>query len=175
MSFIDLARKRYSVRNYLERPVEREKLLKVVEAGRIAPSAVNNQPWHFIVVDDEETKEQLAGAYPRQWFRKAPTVILVCGDHKQSWKRGDGKDHCDVDTAIAATHMTLAAADMGLGTCWVCAFDSQKCHSLFNLPRSIEVIALLPIGYPAEEGNADRHNTARKKIEDIMSWNSFKE
>ncbi len=173
MSFLDVARKRYSVRNFDDRPVEREKLLRVLEAGRIAPSACNLQPWHFIIVDDNEVKEKLAGAYSREWFRKAPAVIVICGDHENSWKRNDGKDHCDIDAAIAADHMTLAAADAGLGTCWICAFDSALCHKLFNLPDNIEVIALLPIGYPESEGDENRHSVKRRKIEDVISWNEF--
>lgn len=174
MSFLDLARRRCSVRKYLPKPVEREKLQQVIEAGRIAPSAANRQPWHFIVVDDEAVKNELASVYRGEWFREAPAVIVICGDHETSWKRFDGKDHCDVDAAIAIDHMTLAAADMGLGTCWICAFDSAKCHKLFNLPENMEVIALLPIGYPVVEGDPERHATARKKIDEVMSWNSYK-
>lgn len=115
MSFLELTKKRYSVRKYKDEPVEREKLLQVLEAARYAPSACNYQPWHFIVVTDEELKNRIAETYPRDWFREAPVVIVACGDHSASWKRGDGKDHCDVDLAIAIEHMALAAADLGLG------------------------------------------------------------
>jgi len=170
MSFIDLAKKRYSVRNYKNLPVEKEKILQVVEAARISPSAVNFQPWHFIVVTTEEIKSRIAETYPRDWFRKAPAVIVVCGDHSGSWKRKDGKDHCDIDVAIAITHMTLAAADMGLGTCWVCAFDAAKCHKILELPDNLEVIALIPIGYPADDEVPQKK---RKCINEIVSWERY--
>ncbi|HOA81189.1 MAG TPA: nitroreductase family protein, partial [Defluviitaleaceae bacterium] len=150
MSFLELAKKRYSVRSYLDRPVEKEKLLQVLEAARIAPSAVNKQPWNFIVVTNENTKNKIAETYPREWFKTAPAVIVVCGDHSKSWKRKDGKDHCNIDVAIAIDHMTLAATDLGLGTCWVCAFDAKQCHKILGLPENLEVIALIPIGYPAD-------------------------
>ncbi len=172
MSFTDLARKRYSVRNYKETPVEKEKLLEVIEAARLSPSAVNYQPRHFIIVTDEELKNRIAETYPRDWFRKAPAVIVVCGDHSISWKRKDGKDHCDIDTAIAIDHLTLAAADIGLGTCWICAFDAEKCHQVLNLPENLEVVALVPIGYPADDTIPEKK---RKSIDEIVSWNGYKQ
>jgi len=167
MSFIELAKKRYSVRDFKNIPVEREKILQVLEAGRVAPSAVNYQPWHFIVVTDEGVKNRIAEAYSRDWFKKAPVIIIACGDHSQSWKRRDGKDHCDIDVAIAVDHMTLAATDLGLGTCWVCAFDAEKCHKALGLPENLEVIALMPLGYPADKGVPEKR---RKSIEDIVVW-----
>ena len=151
-------------------PVEKEKILQVIEAARIAPSAVNFQPWHFIVVTSEEMKSKIAETYSRDWFRKAPAIIVVCGDHSSSWKRNDGKDHCDIDVAIAVEHMTLAAADMGLGTCWVCAFDAAKCHQVLDLPENLEVIALLPIGYPADDEVPQKK---RKSINEIVSWERY--
>jgi len=171
MAFIDLARKRYSVRDYKDMPVEKEKILQVLEAGRIAPSAVNYQPWHFIVITDEEIKSKVAESYSRDWIKKAPVIIAVCGDHSKSWKRKDGKDHCDIDIAIAVDHMTLAAADIGLGTCWVCAFDAEKCHSALNLPENLEVIVLLPMGYPAVDNKEQEKK--RKNITDIVSWEKY--
>jgi len=171
MSFIDIAKKRYSVRDYKDTPVEKEKILQVLEAGRIAPSAVNYQPWHFIVITDDSVKSKVAEAYPRDWFKKAPVVIAVCGDHSKSWKRKDGKDHCDIDVAIAVDHMTLAATDLGLGTCWVCAFDAEKCHKALNLPDNLEVIVLLPMGYPASDKSGQEKN--RKNISDIVSWDKY--
>ncbi|HHX17783.1 MAG TPA: nitroreductase [Clostridium sp.] len=171
MSFIELAKKRYSVRSYLDKPVEKEKILQVLEAGRIAPSAVNKQPWNFIVITNEATKSKIANTYPRDWFKTAPAIIVVCGDHSKSWKRSDGKDHCDVDAAIAIDHMTLAAADIGLGTCWVCAFDAAKCHEVLNLPENLEVIALLPIGYPADTAP---ENKKRLDISEIVTWEEYR-
>lgn len=173
MSFIELAKKRCSVRKFQDKPIEREKLMQVLEAARIAPSAVNFQPWHFIVVEDKEMKEKLASVYEREWFKSAPAIIVACGDHSKSWRRRDGKDHCDIDLSIAIDHMTLAATDIGLGTCWVCAFDSAQCHKILNLPFGMEVVALLPIGYPLNNGNNERHTEQRNKLEDIVSWNIY--
>lgn len=171
MSFIELAKKRYSVREYKDMPVEKEKILEVIEAARFSPSAVNFQPRHFIVVTTEELKSRIAEAYPRDWFKKVPAVIVVCGDHLSSWKRKDGKDHCDIDAAIAVDHMTLAAADMGLGTCWVCAFDAGKCHQILGLPENLEVIALMPIGYPADDEVPQKK---RKSVNEIVSWEEYR-
>lgn len=172
MSFIELAKRRYSVRNYREVPVEEDKIMAILEAGRMAPSAVNYQPLRFIVATEEDAKGKISKAYPRPWFQKAPVIIVVCGDHSQSWKRGsDQKDHCDIDAAIATDHMALAAADLGLGSCWVCAFDAKKCHETLGLPNYLEVIALLPIGYP--EGEAPVKS--RKEFKSMISFNGYKD
>lgn len=173
MDFLSLAKTRCSVRAYQPRPVEEEKLRTVLEAGRIAPSACNLQPWVFIVVRDLEAKARLAEAYPREWMAKAPVVLVLCADHSQSWKRSDGKDHGDVDIAIAADHMTLAAADQGLGTCWICAFDANKCRKALHIPEYIEPVVLLPLGYPEKVSDPDRHLERRKKLEDIVHWDGF--
>ena len=170
MSFLELAQKRYSVRSYKDQPVEQDKILQVLEAARTAPSAVNYQPWHFIVAVEEEVKDKISEAYPRDWFRRAPVIIVACGDHDQSWKRNDGKDHCDVDVAIAVDHLTLAAADLGLGTCWVCAFDAEKLHSALELPVNLEVIALIPLGYPNEDRTREKK---RKSLDELVSWNKY--
>jgi nitroreductase len=170
MSLLEIAKKRYSVRSYMDKEVEKEKLLQVLEAGRIAPSAVNFQPVHLIVITDKEEKEKVTEAYPRGWLKAAPVIIAVCGDHSQSWKRKDGKDHCDIDAAIAIDHMTLAATDLGLGTCWICAFDSKLCHEILELPEHMEVIALLPIGYPQGERITE---SKRKDLEELVSWERY--
>lgn len=167
MSFLELTKKRYSVRKYKDKPVEKEKILQVLEAARNAPSACNYQPWHFIVLNDEIIKTKVAETYPKDWFKKAPVVIVACGDHSVSWKRADGKDHCDVDLAIAIDHMTFAAADLGLGTCWICAFDAKSCHEILELPENLEVIALLPLGYPDDETIPDKK---RKSLDEIVTW-----
>ena len=171
MSFIDLVMKRHSVRSYKDVPVEKEKILQILEAVRNAPSATNAQPWHFIVVTDKKLKDEIAETYPREWFKQAPVVIVACGDHSRSWKRKDGKDHCDIDIAIAVDHLTLVATELGLGTCWVCAFDSEKCHKVLNLPQDLEPIVLIPLGYPDEK---EQREKKRKNIEEIVSWNGFK-
>lgn len=170
MSFLDIVKKRYSVRKYKDKPVKKEKILQVLEAARNAPSAVNYQPWHFIVLTDEELKNKIAEAYPRDWFKKAPVIIVACGDHSVSWKRQDSKDHCDIDLGIAVEHIALAAADIGLGTCWACAFDAEKCHEIMELPDNLEVVALLPMGYPDAETIPAKK---RKSIDEIVSWEHY--
>ncbi|MBH1940824.1 nitroreductase family protein [Mobilitalea sibirica] len=171
MTFLDLAKKRYSVRKYMDKEIEKEKIMDILEAGRYAPSAVNFQPLHFIVITDSEIKKKIYETYPRPWFQTAPVIIIACGDHSKSWKRKDNKDHCDIDVAIAIDHMTLAATDLGLGTCWICAFDAKLCHELLDLPEHLEVVALLPLGYPEEE----EHNKekVRQSLEDIVSWEVY--
>jgi nitroreductase len=169
MSVLELMKKRCSVRKYQDKPLEREVLLKVLEAGRVAPSACNKQPWHFIVVQEKGLKERIGGS----WAAKAPALIVICGDHRKSWCRQDGKDHCDIDIAIAVDHMTLAATDLGLGTCWICWFDAFQCAQELKLPDRIEPIVLLPIGYPAETSNPQRHDKARKPLDEIVSWDDF--
>jgi nitroreductase len=173
MQFLELAKKRFSARNFKPKKVEEEKLKKVLEAARVAPSAVNYQPWHFVVLTDEKQRGAVSSSYNARWIRSAPVIIAACGDHSESWKRGDGKDHLDIDVAIAIDHMTLAAAELGLGTCWVCAFDAEKCRYILGLPDSFEVIALIPLGYPVEEGDTKRFAVARKKLEEIVHRNSY--
>lgn len=168
MSVLELMKKRCSVRKFQDRPIEREAMLKVLEAGRVAPSACNLQPWHFIVVQDQQLKNQLG-----KWEAKAPAIIVICGNHQKSWRRQDGKDHCDIDVAIAVDHMTLAAADLGLGTCWVCWFDAFQCAQILGLPSHMEPVVLLPIGYPAETSDPQRHDKARKPLSEIVSWDGF--
>ncbi len=173
MSFLELAKRRYSTRKYSEQSVEREKILQVLEAARIAPSAVNFQPWQFIVIQEEELRKQIAATYGRDWILQAPVIIVICGDHQTAWRRADGKDHCDIDVAIAIDHMTLAAADIGLGTCWVCAFNSMQCSKLLGLPANLEAVALLPLGYPADQVDINRHDLKRKKLEEIVHWDKY--
>ncbi len=172
MKFLDLAKQRYSSRNYKSTPIEEDKIKQILEAGRIAPSAVNNQPWFFIVIKDSNL-ENIKNSYHREWFNTAPLVLAICGDHSQSWKRSDGKDHCDIDVSIAIDHMTLAATELGLATCWVCNFDIEKCNKYLKLPENIELIALLSVGYPNDKVNINRHSSKRKSLEEIVRWETF--
>ncbi len=169
-NFAELARSRYSCRKYDSRPVEPEKLDMVLEAGRIAPSAVNRQPWHFYAITEAAELNRVYELYHREWFRTAPCVLVLCADHEQSWKRkADGKDHADVDLSIAADHMTLQATDLGLATCWICNFDTDKTRTLFRLPDHLEAVALLALGYPLDEGDPARHADKRKALEEIVT------
>jgi nitroreductase len=173
MDFIKLARERYSCRNYKQINVEEDKLNLVLEAGRIAPSAVNYQPWYFIVAQGENL-ENVRSCYHRDWFRTAPMCIVVCADHSRSWKRGDKKDHADIDAAIAADHITLAATSVGLATCWICNFNAEKLTEVLNLPKYVEPIVVLPLGYPEDSADAKRHSVKRKPLNDIVVYEKFK-
>jgi len=170
MNFHELARNRFSSRKYLDKPVEEEKLIKVLEAARIAPSAANKQPWLFYVVRENENRKNISQAYHREWLSTAPVIIVACADHKSVWKRSDGKDYCDIDLAIAIDHITLQATDLGLGTCWICNFDTVRCRQILNLPANVEPIAIIPLAYPADETNPQRHITLRKPLGDIVKW-----
>ena len=168
MNFLELAAKRYSVRSYQAKQVPDDLLDFVLKSASLAPSAVNRQPWKFFVVRSEAMKCQLRQCYDREWFKTAPAYIIVCGDHAASWKRpADGKDHCDIDVAIAAEHIVLAAASVGLGTCWVCNFDTVSCKRLLELQDSYEPVVILPIGYPSELPIADK---SRKNLTEIVSY-----
>lgn len=173
MLFSDLAKMRFSARSYRPDPVEESKLMSILEAGRIAPSAANYQPWYFIVIRDEKNREKMTEAYTREWFRQAPVMIVICGNHSSSWKRSDGKDHCDIDIAIAADHMTLAAAELGLGTCWICNFNRNLVAQIINLPENIEPIVILSLGYTDAEPDMKRHELKRKPMETILFHESF--
>ena len=174
MTFIELAKQRYSCRNYDSSPVEQDKLDLILEAGRIAPSAVNYQPWHFIVIREKENLQKIHTVYHREWFRTAPCVIVICGDHDQSWKRKqDGKDHCDIDVAITVDHMTLQATELGLATCWICNFDKGKTIETLNLPSNLEPIVILPVGYPLDQVEPSRHDEKRKGIGEIVSFETL--
>jgi nitroreductase len=173
MTFLELAKSRYSVRNYLPRPVEQEKLDYLLECGRIAPSAANYQPWHIIVIRHEDMRKRIAATYDRKWFAEAPVILVFCGDHNKGWKRGDGKDHTDIDISIIVDHITLAAAEQGLGTCWICDFDEKKCAEVLDLPPHIEPIALLPVGYPRNIPDDRSRHLVRKRTEEILHYEKF--
>ncbi|MBN2189236.1 MAG: nitroreductase family protein, partial [Chitinispirillaceae bacterium] len=163
MDFLELVKKRRSVRSYLDRPVDDALLEKVLEAGRLAPSACNNQPWVFIVIREMSSKKNLENVYRREWFLRAPVVIAVCCDRSVSWKSADGRDSGAIDAAIALDHMTLAAAEAGLGTCWICAFNSSEARKTLMLPETIDPVAFTPLGFPGPEEPKPK---TRKRLND---------
>ncbi len=169
MNLLELTKQRYSVRLFSNQEIEKEKLDYLLEVARMAPSAVNLQPWSFLVLQSEEAKKDIQACYDRDWFKTAPIYIVVCGNHLASWKRAsDNKDHCDIDIAIATEHIALAAAEQGLGSCWVCNFDAALCKKLMQLPDGIEPMVILPIGYPDQQSVAKEKN--RKNTEDIVLY-----
>lgn len=167
MSLLDLASSRYSVRDYTSEPVSDTDLQYILECARFAPSACNRQPWHFYVCRSAESLQKVRQCYPRDWFLSAPLVIICTVRHDEEWVRpADGHTHGIVDISIAAEHICLAATDRGLGTCWVCNFDAQLCHSLFSLPDSEEPAVLIPLGHPASSVAEKK----RKDLSDIIAF-----
>ena len=157
MEFTDLIQKRYSVRAYKPDPVEDSKLHAVLEAARLAPTAANRQPFQIVVVHTAGREKELQRIYSRAWFTQAPLLICICGVPAQAWVRKDGKNYADVDVTIAMDHLILAAANLGLGTCWVAAFDPPAAREILRLPDDVEPIAFTPLGYPADQpGSKDR-------------------
>ena len=130
-------------------------------------------PLPFLVIKSDKGREKIQACYPREWFKQAPCYIVVCGDHAQSWKRADGKDHMDIDAAIAAEHICLAAAEQGLGSCWVCNFDVALCRQLFGLPPTVEPVALIPVGYPEDEVLFETTPKQRKALADVVKIETF--
>lgn len=170
-SLLQLIRKRCSVRAYSDKPVEQEKVDALLEAFRLAPSAVNRQPWRVFVVQSEEARVGLQAAYDREWFRSAPLYFVLCGNHAESWKRADGKDHCDVDIAIAADHLILEATELGLGSCWVCNFNVEACRKLLKLENSEwEPCVVIPVGYPSDAEVWSRTEKKRKNLAEIVNY-----
>lgn len=166
MTFLEICKARESVRKYTSAPVEKEKLEYILESVRLAPSACNRQPWKFFVLESAEALEKAAQCYARDWFRTAPLAILCCIDHSQEWVRpADGKQHGIVDIAIAAEHICLAAAEQGLGSCWICNFDVDKAAGLFDLPDNLEPAVLIPVGYSA---SVDLREKSRKSLPEIV-------
>lgn len=170
MNFLELAKTRFSSRKYLNNPVEKEKLLIIMETARIAPSAANKQPWLFYIIQNENSRKLISETYHREWLKAAPVIIVACADHSKGWIRSDHKDHCDIDLAIAIDHITLQAAELGLGSCWICNFDPKKCSKILNLPDYIEPIALIPVAYPADSPDINRHVSQRKQLSEIVKW-----
>ena len=151
MDFTNLTQKRYSVRAYKSDPVEEDTLQQVLEAARLAPTAANRQPFQLVVIHTSGRQADLKRLYHREWFTQAPLVIGVCALPEAAWVRRDGKNYADVDATIAMDHLILAATDLGLGTCWVAAFDPIAARELLQLPDGVEPIAFTPLGYPADQ------------------------
>jgi len=165
MDFGELIAKRYSVRAYKADPVPEELLARVLEAARLAPTAANRQPFQVYVVRTAGREEELRKVYRRRWFTQAPLVLCVCTAPAQAWVRGfDGKSYADVDAAIVMDHMILAAAEAGLGTCWIADFDPAAAREMLKLPEGVEPVLFTPLGFPAD----DLGPKTRKCLEELV-------
>ena len=168
MDFRTLSAERYSLRKFSERPVEQEKLALVLEAGRNAPTAHNLQPQRILVLESAQALEKADGCTGAHFH--PPVMLVVAYDPQAAWKReDDGKNHGEIDAAIAATQMMLQAADLGLGTTYVGMFDPEKLCSAFSELAGLTPIALLPLGYPAETARPSRLHTDRKPLEELVT------
>jgi nitroreductase len=170
MNVFDAIKSRRSIRGFKNKLVEKNKILKIIEAARLSPSAANRQPWRFLVIDNPELKNKLAAAYNSDWFISAPVIIIACALPNQAWIRRDGEEYWKIDIAIAVQDIVLAAWELGFGTCWVGAFSEKAVKELLNIPENVRVVAMIPLGYPkAEKGNVIN----RKSFEEICSFNKW--
>lgn len=166
---LDLAKKRYTVRNYNSKKVDAEKLRVILEAAHAAPTAANLQPVRLLVVQEAEGLQKLsktANVYG------APCAVIVCADHSRAWVRPfDQKNTCDIDASILTDHMMLAATELGLGTTWICYFKPDVLAREFHLPDTLEPVNILAIGYTdGEPADPNRHGTARIPMETLVAF-----
>lgn len=171
MELKEVIKKRQSVRDYEDKPVPEEKLLRVLEAARLAPSASNRQRWKFIVVREGKRRAELARAAGGQaHLAKAPVIIAAVATMPEYVMRC-GVPAYAVDLAIAVDHMTLAAVDEGLGTCWIGAFSQEEARDILNVPEHYRIVTLLPLGFPRQPGRPK----VRKSLDEIVCYETFEE
>ena len=168
MDVFEAIRTRRSIRKFMEKPVEKQKLSKILEAVRLAPSAMDRQPYNLIVVTDGQTKEKLSSACNQEWT--APVMIVVCAFPYESWVREDGEEYWKADAAITMHSLSLAAVGEGLGTCWIAAFKEEKVRRILGIPSEVRVMAMTPLGYPAEKKGPP---TKRKTLEELIRYEKW--
>ena len=180
MEFTDVIESRTSIRTYCDKVVEEDKVKYVLECARLAPSWANRQCWRFIVVRDKEKIKVLSKtSIVNTWLRKVPIIIAACGDPTLSGANNN-IDYFAVDVAIAMEHVILAATDIGLGSCWIAAFDEKKVKEILEIPNRIRVVALTPLGYPAQKsGMIDKtiklfaRSKNRKNLSEIVRYEKW--
>ena len=169
MAVLDAIRRRYSCRAYQDKSIEQDKLESILEAARLAPSAKNTQDWRFVVVTDRDTKSRVAGTTNRpEVFEKAGVIIAACSNSDEVMRCGQAIG--PIDVAIALEHICLQAADLGLGTCWIGSFDSDKVRQILAIPEDIAIIELMALGYPA----ASKPEPKREPMEKIVCYDTWK-
>ncbi len=167
MDYFELVEKRHSVRSYRNDPVEEEKLSKVLEAARLAPTAHNKQAFKVVVIHTAGHAEELQKIYPRDFFVQAPIVLGIFTNPEESWVRSDGTNYGFVDAAIVADHIILAATALGLGTCWIGAFNPQAARDVVGLGKGFEPVTFIPLGYP---GSSDINAKRRKPLDKLVVY-----
>ncbi|WP_297982159.1 nitroreductase family protein [uncultured Methanobrevibacter sp.] len=167
MEFFDVIEQRYSMRGFEDKEVEKEKLDKILEAARLAPTGVNFQPFRVVVIDTEKYADELKEIYPAEWFLEAPLALCVVASKERAWTRKfDGKNIADIDATIVMTHIILAAEDLGLNTCFIAAFKPDKAKEFLALDDEWEPVLFTPLGY----GNAEPRDTPRREIEELVIY-----
>ncbi|NQS91449.1 MAG: nitroreductase family protein [Chloroflexi bacterium] len=171
MNFEDLIHKRYSCRHYSPEAIQEDLLQKVLEAARLAPTAANRQPFQIIIIKTENQQEELMQIYNRDWFVQPPLILAVCSQPRLGWirKKFDQQSYAVVDAAIVVDHITLQAADLGLGTCWIGAFNPQAAREFLKIPDDVEPIAFTPLGYPLDAPG----EKTRKPLEDLIRYDTW--
>ncbi len=170
MEFSELVKKRYSVRAYKADPVEEEKLGQVLEACRLAPTAANRQAFQLIVTHTAGRQAELRRIYQRDWFVQAPLIICACTIPHRAWVRNeDNKNYGEVDASIVVDHLTLAAVEVGLGTCWVAAFNVKAAREILGLPADVEPVAFVTLGYPAGKLKPKK----RKALSELVRYENW--
>jgi nitroreductase len=180
MEFSSVIKSRESIRDYSSKKVEDKNIRYVLECARFAPSWTNKQCWQFIVVKEKKIIKELSKtSIINRWLKNAPIVIVACGDPKQSGVRNN-INYFMVDVSIALEHIVLAATDIGLGTCWIGGFSENKVKKILEIPDNIRVVALTPLGYPAEKkgltGKAAKiitQSKKRKPLEKITHYDKW--
>ena len=172
MEYGQLIRDRYSVRQFSDRTVEDEKLAAILEAARVAPTAVNKQPQRILVLRSADGMEKLKTCTPYTF--NAPMALIVCRRKDEAWVRPyDGDNSGVIDASIVGTHIMPAAHDLGLGTTWVGHFDPPFLRRAFNLPDDVEPVAIFPLGYPAADAKPSHLHGKRRSVADTVVYESF--
>lgn len=171
MEYYDLIRRRESVRSYdPDRPVAREILERIIDAGRLAPSAANRQPWKFLVISSGPMLDKVRACYHREWFREAPHILAIIGLKEQAWNRSyDGYNSIETDVTIAMTHIILAAENEGVSTCWIAAFNPAVLREALDLEPDQLVFGITPLGYP-KAGYEKTLSKNRKSLGEIAEF-----
>ena len=171
MNVFSAIQNRRSIRLYSDRTVEEEKLRRVLEAARLAPSASNMQNWKFIVVRDAEKREMLTeAAYSQTFVGQAPIILVACGTDPDGVMKC-GQHRYTIDLSIATAFMVLAATEQGLGTCWLGSFNEKMVKEILNIPDRVRVVAMTPLGYPGEAPDA----RPRRKLEEIVCLDGYED
>jgi nitroreductase len=169
MDVFDAISQRSSIRAYKTTDVEEDKLKKILEAAKFSPSASNRQDWKFVIIRSKETKKKLArAAFGQSFIGEAPIVIVACGTEPKTFM-ACGQPAYTVDVSIAFTHMILQAQELGLGTCWIGAFEEDEVKKVLNIPKEIRVVAMTPVGYP----NQSPSQKFRKSLEQIACYEKY--